>query len=247
MNIRKEFDQYLTFTLAFVCSVSLTAALYGQTPAVQPPKRPNLLMQEPLGDTTEPTMSLFILNVAPGATIPMHSHKGVVFAYLLEGDIENQLDPEPPKIFHAGDFFHERAMQVHRELRNLSQTEPAKLLVFQNTGSLPPTIKPLLQERLPNLTNQQVTVLRLAPAPGMKAPGHGHKHPGPVFAYIAKGDIENQVEPDPAKIYHPGDVFYEPPMHVHRMFQNLSKTEPTEVIVFEVTDKGARLAMPVDQ
>jgi len=36
--------------------------------------------------------------------------------------------PDLPKIYNAGDFFYEAPMQVHRLLRNLSQTEPAKLL-----------------------------------------------------------------------------------------------------------------------
>ena len=71
-------------------------------------------------------MSLYILNVAAGRTTPSHSHKGPIFAYVLECDIENQIEPEPPKIFDPGDFFHERAMQVHRLLRNPSETEAAK-------------------------------------------------------------------------------------------------------------------------
>jgi quercetin dioxygenase-like cupin family protein len=219
--------------------------LFGQTPGTPGARGPKILMQEPLGQLSDPKMSLFILDVAPGQTFPSHSHTGAVFAYVLEGNIENQLDPDPPKIYHPGDFFHEHPMQVHRMLRNLSQTEPAKILIFQNTGSLPSTIKPLLQETLENTADQQVTALMLMPPP-TAAPA-AHQHPGPVFAYIVKGEIENQVAPDPPKVYHAGDVFYEPPMHAHELFRNLSKTEPAEVIVFEVSEKGRPLAMPVAQ
>lgn len=228
--------------LPIVSALALAMPLLTQTPA-PPRKGPRILMQEPLGQLSDPKMSLFILDVAPGMTYPSHSHTGAVFAYVLQGDIENQLDPDPPKIYHAGDYFHERPMQVHRMLRNLSQTEPAKILIFQNTGSLPSTINPLMQETLENTIDQQVTALLLMPP--RSAPPSAHQHPGPVFAYIVKGAIENQVDPDPPKVYHAGDVFYEPPMHAHRLFRNLSKTEPAEVIVFEVSEKGRPLAMPV--
>ena len=40
------------------------------------------------------------------------------------------MDPEQPKTYSAGDFFYEPAMHVHRQLRNLSKTETAKVLVF---------------------------------------------------------------------------------------------------------------------
>src|SRR5215831_19851976 len=104
------------------------------------------LMQEPLGDTSEPKMSLFVLNLGEGLTVPAHTHAGAVFAYILQGEIENQLDSEEAQVYSAGGLFHERAMQLHRVFRNLSKTEAAKILIFQNTGSLPASVKPLLQE-----------------------------------------------------------------------------------------------------
>ena len=89
------------------------------------------LMQEPLGEITNPEVTVITLTVAPGAVSPPHKHIGPVFAYILEGKIENQVDPDAPKTYSVGDFFYEPAMHVHRALRNLSQTQPAKLLIFQ--------------------------------------------------------------------------------------------------------------------
>lgn len=89
------------------------------------------LMQEPLGEITDPEVTVITLTVAPGAASPPHKHIGPVFAYILEGKIENQVDPDAPKSYGVGDFFYEPAMHVHRALRNLSQTEPATLLIFQ--------------------------------------------------------------------------------------------------------------------
>ncbi len=89
------------------------------------------LMQEPLGDITDPQVTVITLTVAPGTVSPPHRHTGPVFAYILEGRIENQVDPGLPKTYKAGDFFYEPAMHVHRVLRNLSKSEPAKLLIFE--------------------------------------------------------------------------------------------------------------------
>ena len=49
------------------------------------------------------------------------------------------------------------------------------------------------------------------------------------------------------KVYRAGDVFYEPPMHTHRFYRNLNKTEPAELIVFTVTKMGEPLAVRVNQ
>jgi len=97
---------------------------------------------------------------------------GPVFAYILEGNIENQVDPEPSKIYHPGDFFHEPAMHVHRLLRNLSSTQPARLITFTvgETGKVGesakpnPAIKTLLQEQA-EVANRQgrLSILSLEP------------------------------------------------------------------------------------
>jgi len=71
------------------------------------------------------------LTVAPGGASSPHRHTGPVFAYVLEGEIENQVDPDPPRKYKPGEFFYEPALHVHRTLRNLSATQAAKLLVFE--------------------------------------------------------------------------------------------------------------------
>lgn len=88
-------------------------------------------MQEPLANIADAVVTLITVTVAPGTVSPPHQHIGPVFAYILEGAIENQVDPDQPKTYNAGDFFYEPAMHVHRVLRNLSKTQPAKLLIFE--------------------------------------------------------------------------------------------------------------------
>ncbi|MGN6593668.1 MAG: cupin domain-containing protein [Terriglobales bacterium] len=97
-------------------------------------------------------------------------------------------------------------------------------------------VRTLMREPLAPMPNPEVSAIILTLAPG--ANGHPHEHTGPVFAYILKGSIENQVDPGPPKTYHAGDYFYEPPMHVHRQMRNLSSTETAEVLVFQVGATG---------
>jgi quercetin dioxygenase-like cupin family protein len=231
-------NRSLTFRLTALFWGSLGLPLLGQPSAGPPPISAKLLMRQPLPETGDPKVSVISLPIPGGLTAGPHTHAGQVFAYILQGDIENQVEPDPPKIYHAGDFFYEPAMHVHRLLRNLSNTEPAKLLVFQvgDTGKASPAVKTLMQEPLTDLTNREASVLTLAIAP--KAVSEPHKHPGPVIAYVLKGEIENQVDPDQPKIYRVGDLFYEPPMHVHRLLRNRSTTEPAELLIFQVGEKG---------
>lgn len=218
------------------------APVYAQSSGGPPLFASTILMREPLGETDGPKMSMFILNLAAGGTVPSHSHRGAVFAYVVEGNIDNQVEPDPPKTLHPGDLFHERPMQVHRIFRNLSKSDPAKLLILQNTGALPASLKPLLQEPLTDIADQEVTVIRFIANPGAAIP-EAHQHPGPVFAYILSGEVESQVDPDQPHTYRAGDAFYEPPMHTHRLFRNVSETEAATLIIFEVSQKGKPLAM----
>ena len=236
MTIRHEPIRTLILLLAAFCLLgSYSTPLHGQT-----------LMQGSLGDSTETKMSLFILDLSPGRSAPVHSHDGAVFAYVLEGEIENQVDPDPPKMLHAGDFFHERPKQVHRVFRNLSKTASAKVLVLQNTTTLPPGVKALLQETLTDPTRREVTLRKITTTPGAP-PTNAHQHPGQVFAYLLKGEVESQVDPGQAKVYHAGDVFYEPAMHAHRLYRNLSKTETAELLVFFLHKKDEPLTSSVNQ
>jgi len=108
--------------------------------------------------------------------------------------------------------------------------------------------KPLIEEPLEALPESvgRMLILNIPPRdPSSTRAFPAHEHPGPVFAYILEGNIENQVEPEPPKRYAAGDVFYEPTMHVHRILRNLSETQPAKVLVFQIVPKGKPGAIPV--
>jgi len=140
MITRREINGTMSVALVALFSGSSRALLQAAGSAQQAdeghmPNMPSVtvqtLVQEPLAEMPDPEVTVITLTVAPGAVSPPHQHIGPVFAYLLEGEIENQVDPNPPQKYKAGEFFYEPPMHVHRALRNLSNRQAAKLLIFQ--------------------------------------------------------------------------------------------------------------------
>jgi hypothetical protein len=149
MITRRELNGVLGLAFTSLFSGSASELLAAQAPPQQdsqghdspmpmrmPPSAPKPLIEEPLAAMSDSVASMLILNIPPhnpsstrGFTA--HQHSGPVFAYILEGNIENQVEPDAPKTYAAGDVFFEPTMHVHRALRNLSETQPAKILIFQ--------------------------------------------------------------------------------------------------------------------
>lgn len=64
-----------------------------------------------------------------GASLPhTHAKSAFIYAYVVSGAIESQVDGEPAHVYTAGQSFHEEPGAVHRISRNASKSEPAKLL-----------------------------------------------------------------------------------------------------------------------
>lgn len=113
---------------------------------------------------------------------------------------------------------------------------------MRNMSSI--AIERLMQEPLDEMPNPEVRVITLTVAPG--AASGPHKHTGPVFAYLLEGEIENQVDPNQPQRYKPGEYFYEPRMHVHRLLRNLSSTKPAKLLIFEVGEKGKEFTLSAE-
>ena len=71
-----------------------------------------------------------VVDYAPGGASPAHTHakSAFIFAYVLSGEIESQVNDGLRKVFRAGESFHETPGSLHAVSRNASQTEPARLL-----------------------------------------------------------------------------------------------------------------------
>jgi quercetin dioxygenase-like cupin family protein len=77
-----------------------------------------------------------------GASVP-HSHakSAFIYAYVVSGAIESQVDSKPARIYRAGQAFYEEPGAHHLISRNASKSVPAKLLAvfIVNTGDTPLT------------------------------------------------------------------------------------------------------------
>ncbi len=68
------------------------------------------------------------VELAPGITVPSHTHAGFVFVYVLEGTVRSQLDRAPAVEFRSGESWMEPPGTVHTQIQNPSSTEKAKIL-----------------------------------------------------------------------------------------------------------------------
>ena len=94
------------------------------------------------GETVTPNFSHAIPNIpgksliavvvdyAPGAASTAHEHakSAFIYAYVVSGAVESQVNDGPKRVYHAGESFFEEPGAVHRVSRNASKTKPAKLL-----------------------------------------------------------------------------------------------------------------------
>jgi quercetin dioxygenase-like cupin family protein len=82
--------------------------------------------------TNIPGKSLVVVEVeyAPGAASPSHTHakSAFIYAYVLSGEIESQVNDEAPRVYKAGESWYETPNARHQISRNASKTKPAKLL-----------------------------------------------------------------------------------------------------------------------
>jgi quercetin dioxygenase-like cupin family protein len=71
-----------------------------------------------------------VVDYAPGGASPSHTHakSAFIFAYVLSGEIESQVNDGPGRGFRAGESFYETPGSRHSVSRNASKTEPARLL-----------------------------------------------------------------------------------------------------------------------
>jgi quercetin dioxygenase-like cupin family protein len=71
-----------------------------------------------------------VVDYAPGGASPSHAHakSAFIYAYVVSGAIESQVNDGPKRVYRAGESFFEEPGSLHRVSRNASNTQPAKLL-----------------------------------------------------------------------------------------------------------------------
>lgn len=238
-------------TMAFAAVQA--AALIAQTGAEAP--RWETLAQTPLPEDVEPILSVNSLTLPP-EPVPRntqpHTHTGPVVAYIVTGEIENQIEPDPPAIHKPDGFFVEPPMHVHKMIRNLSTTEPATLIISQVGRTRVPEslLKPLLEEGAAKLlqsqhqwqvplrtaANQEFRVFRLTLPAGGRTESRAHTGPGLV--YVLEGTVRTSATSVPTQTYGAGDLFLDPAYRAGLAFRNASSSGPAKLLLYHVTDKA---------
>ena len=99
---------------------------------------------------------------------------------------------------------------------------------------------PVLEEAIPS-TNPAVKMVRGARvrfAP--RQPTGLHRHPISVIGVVTAGSFVFKREGEAEKIIKTGDSFFEPAGVTIERFDNLSGTEPAEIVAFYLTDSKDR-------
>jgi quercetin dioxygenase-like cupin family protein len=113
------------------------AAAHEKTETVTP------ALQHEIPNIPGKSLTAVVVDYAPGAASPAHMHakSAFIYAYVVSGSVESQVNDGPKQLLHAGQSFYEPPGARHTVSRNASKTKPAKLLaVFvTDTGDSPLT------------------------------------------------------------------------------------------------------------
>ncbi len=110
------------FALGFVAS----NAIHAQQKF---PTTKTILTQD-LPDIEGYEAQLIEIGVEAGAGIGGHRHSGHMFVYVIEGEITSQLEDGEKVTYQPGDFWYEHPMMLHADFQNLSDSTPAKAIIF---------------------------------------------------------------------------------------------------------------------
>jgi quercetin dioxygenase-like cupin family protein len=102
------------------------------------------------------------------------------------------------------------------------------------------TLKPLLQQALPNVKGKTFTSAIVDFPPNASALPHRHGQAF-VYAYVLEGTVRSQLEGKPATTYHQGENWVEQPGAHHLLTENTSRTKRAKLLVVFVSNTGDKL------
>jgi quercetin dioxygenase-like cupin family protein len=214
------------------------------------------LVRAPLPPDGDPVISVNALTM-PAQPVAEHSHPGPTIGYITQGEIENQVAPEPPAIYKPGSHFYEAPRQLHTMMRNVS-AEPAKLLIFHagRTGVPAAFLKPLQgatklafaestqwQVPLPSTANLELRLLRLTLPVGGRTEVAAHSGPGMVYVLEGSVSIVGGGSPQP-QTYSAGELFPAPANRAGLIYRNLTGKEPAKLLLYHVSDPQSAVQVP---
>jgi quercetin dioxygenase-like cupin family protein len=106
-------------------------------------------------------------------------------------------------------------------------------------------VKPVFQQKLPNVSGKSMIAVIVTYDPGGKSPPHHHAKSAFIYAQVLSGSIRSKVDDAPARVYKTGENFYEAPGSKHGISENASKKVPASLLaVFVVDTDDTNLTVP---
>ena len=132
MNRQTRSAAWRMMSIAFFFAMHSPSAQAHETDKVSatPGRTVNALMSHAVEGSPGKVAQMLIVKYAPGYEAPGHTHPGLLYGYVLEGEFTTEVDGQPLTTYTKGQAFHEPAGAVHRISRNPSTTEPLELLIF---------------------------------------------------------------------------------------------------------------------
>ncbi len=102
------------------------------------------------------------------------------------------------------------------------------------------TLKPLIQQNLPDVKGKTFTSAIVALPPSARAKPHRHGKAF-VYAYVLEGTVRSQLGGESVRTYRQGENWVEQPGAQHVLTENTSRTEPAKLLVVFVSNTGDKL------
>ncbi len=106
----------------------------------------------------------------------------------------------------------------------------------QNSGQNP--VVRIVFNQPSNIPGKSIEAVAVSYPPGAKSGAHHHAKSAFIMAYVISGAIRSQVEGEPARVYHTGETWSEAPGAHHTISENVSATEPAELLAVFLLDTG---------
>ena len=121
MNVRNAL-RTLGFSIAV--AITLPVAAHGTEETVKPN------FKSPIPNLPGKSLVAVEVEYPPGAASRPHAHakSAFIYAYVVSGAIESQVNDGAKRVYRAGESFFEEPGSTHPVSRNASKSEPAKLL-----------------------------------------------------------------------------------------------------------------------
>lgn len=102
------------------------------------------------------------------------------------------------------------------------------------------TLRPLVQEALPDVRGYGLTAVEVSFPPGAKSVPHRHGKAF-LFVYVLAGSVRSQIEGEPVRTFRTGESWTEKPGDHHVLTENASASDAARLLVVFIAPEGDAL------